>query len=71
MDTTKLESRVRRVLLRPEEVAFALGVSRSTAYKMIATGALPSVRVAGVVRVPAAAVEALGQLEENPEEARQ
>jgi excisionase family DNA binding protein len=48
--------------LRPTEVARALGVSRSTAYKLIAEGKIPCVRIAGRIRrVPARALEELAE----------
>jgi excisionase family DNA binding protein len=43
-------------MLRPGEFGEAIGVSRSKAYELIASGAVPSVKVGGCVRVP---VEAL------------
>ena len=51
-----------RILLRPEEVAYALGISRSSAYQMIAAGELPSVKVAGMTRVPREALEKLARV---------
>jgi excisionase family DNA binding protein len=51
------KERLVRLLLRPAEVAEILGLGRSQAYEMIATGVLPSVRLGKrSVRVP---VEAL------------
>ena len=47
-----------RLLLRPSEAAEAIGVSRSKAYELIATGEIPSVTVGGCKRVP---VDALRQ----------
>jgi excisionase family DNA binding protein len=44
------------MLLKAEEAALILGVSRSTAYALIARGDIPSVNVGSRVRVP---VEAL------------
>jgi excisionase family DNA binding protein len=41
-----------RLLLRPAEAADAIGVSRSKAYELIASGAIPSIRLGGSVRVP-------------------
>jgi excisionase family DNA binding protein len=38
--------------LRPAEVAEAIGVSRSKAYELIASGAIPSIRFGASVRVP-------------------
>ena len=42
-----------RLLLRPQEAAEALGVSRSKAYELIANRTIPSIKVGGSVRVPA------------------
>lgn len=44
-------------LIRVKDVAEALAVGRSTAYKLVAQGELPSVRINGAVRVPAEAVK--------------
>ncbi len=41
-----------RLLLRPPEVAEALGIGRSKAYELIAAGTIPSIRIGGSVRVP-------------------
>lgn len=41
-----------KLLLRPTEVAEALGVGRSKAYQMMASGLLPVVRIGKSVRVP-------------------
>jgi excisionase family DNA binding protein len=51
---------VTKLLLRPEEVAEALGISKSKAYQMIRSGELPSVVLTGgrLVRVPAVALTA-------------
>ncbi len=43
-----------RILLRPMEVAEAIGVGRSKVYELLASGALPSIRIGGRVRVPVA-----------------
>jgi excisionase family DNA binding protein len=43
-----------RLLLRPGEIAEALGISRGKAYEMIAAHAIPSIRIGGSVRVPLA-----------------
>jgi excisionase family DNA binding protein len=45
-----------RLMLRPEEAADAIGVSRAKAYMLIASGELPAIKVGKVLRVP---VEAL------------
>jgi excisionase family DNA binding protein len=48
-----------RLLLRPREVADMIGVSRTTAYDLIAAHKIPSVRIGNHLRVPAAALEKL------------
>jgi excisionase family DNA binding protein len=47
------------LLLRPDEAAVLLGISRSKVYSLIQRGRLPSVRLLGSVRVPTAALHAL------------
>ncbi len=47
-----------RLMLRPSEAGDAIGVSRSKAYELIASGKIPSVKVGGCVRVPVAALQA-------------
>jgi excisionase family DNA binding protein len=47
-----------KFLLRPSEAGELLSISRSKAYALIAAGVLPSVRVGGSVRVPAARLQA-------------
>jgi prophage regulatory protein len=42
---------VERLLLRPNEVAESLGISRSRAYELIAAGDIPSVRLGTSIRV--------------------
>ena len=46
-----------RLLYRPSEVFELLGISRSTGYTMLASGALPSIRIGRSVRVPADALK--------------
>ena len=46
-----------RLLYRIAEAAEILGVSRSKAYELVASGEIPSVRLGGTVRVPAAALK--------------
>jgi excisionase family DNA binding protein len=41
-----------KLLLRPAEVAAALGLGRSKVYELIGRGVLPSIRIGGSVRVP-------------------
>lgn len=47
-----------RLMLRPAEAAEAIGVSRSKAYELIASGQIPSIKVGGCVRVPVEALRA-------------
>ena len=47
-----------RLMFRPAEAAHALGVSRSKAYELIASGAIPSVKLGGCLRVPVEALRA-------------
>ena len=47
-----------QMLLRPNEVAFTMGISRTKVYQLIATSELPSVRIGGSVRVPLAELQA-------------
>lgn len=41
-----------RLLYRPSEVGEAIGVCRSKAYELIASGEIPSIKIGGCVRVP-------------------
>jgi excisionase family DNA binding protein len=45
------------ILLRATEVAAVLGVGRATAYELMASGELPTVRIGRAVRVPRAELE--------------
>jgi excisionase family DNA binding protein len=47
-----------RLLYRPGEVGEAIGVCRSKAYELIASGEIPSIRIGGCVRVPVDALRA-------------
>ena len=49
--------KTKRLLLRPAETALAIGVSRSKAYELIASGEIPSVRMGKSVRVPLEALQ--------------
>jgi excisionase family DNA binding protein len=49
---------VDRILLRPEEAAEAMAVSRGKVFELIARGELPSVLVGGSRRVPVDAIRA-------------
>ena len=44
------------LLLRPQEAARALALSRSTIYDMIASGELAAVRIGRALRIPAQAL---------------
>jgi excisionase family DNA binding protein len=51
------------VLIRPSQAALMLSVSRSTIYELIASGALPSVKVGDrLLRVPAEAIRRMAKL---------
>lgn len=41
-----------RLLLRIDEVASLIGVSRTTAYALVNKGEIPSVRIGGLLRIP-------------------
>lgn len=47
---------VERVLLRPEEAAQALGVSRTTVFELMRSGELRSVKIGAARRVSATAL---------------
>ena len=42
-----------KILLRPEEAADQLGVSRTKLYQLLSNGAIPSVRIGKSVRIRA------------------
>lgn len=42
-----------KLLLKPEEVAGIIGVGRSRVYELLASHALPTVRIGNSIRVPA------------------
>jgi excisionase family DNA binding protein len=48
-----------RVLLRPEEVAEALGIGRTAVYELMRSGELRSVKIGKSRRIPTEAVGAL------------
>jgi excisionase family DNA binding protein len=60
-----------KIMLRPMEVAEAIGCGRSKIYELLAAGVLPSVRIGGrSVRVPVKGLQAwldrqLGTAEHN------
>jgi excisionase family DNA binding protein len=45
------------LLLKADALARRLSLGRSTVYELMASGELPTVRIGGSVRVPAAALE--------------
>ena len=47
-----------RLLYTPLEAAATLGIGRSSLYLLLASGAIPSVRIGGSRRIPAAALHA-------------
>jgi excisionase family DNA binding protein len=49
-------TKVGRVLLRPEEVATALGIGRTAVFELIRTGELRSVKIGKSRRIPTDAV---------------
>jgi excisionase family DNA binding protein len=54
------------LLVRPEDAARVLGVGRTKVYELMRSGALRSVRVGGLRRVPVAALnEFVARLEEE------
>jgi excisionase family DNA binding protein len=61
-----------KILLRPAEAAELIGVSRSKIYELIASGAVPSVRLEGgrLIRVPAAALERMASDAMEPDRSR-
>jgi excisionase family DNA binding protein len=46
-----------RLLYRPAEAADAIGISRTKAYELIATGVIPSIRIGTSIRVPVSALQ--------------
>jgi excisionase family DNA binding protein len=46
-----------KMLLKPSEVAKALGIGRSLAYELIAQGIIPSVRLGRCIRIPSQSLE--------------
>jgi len=54
----RARSGLTRLLYTPAEAAEVLGFSRSRLYRLLATGAIESVQVGGVRRVPADALVA-------------
>jgi excisionase family DNA binding protein len=57
MDMAKPTDEYKQRLLKVDEVAQILGISKSLVYEMIANGELTSVRYRGILRVPTTVVE--------------
>jgi len=56
-----------QLLLTPADVAQALGISRSKVYELMATGAIPSVKIGSARRIPADCLAAfVGRLRHAP-----
>jgi excisionase family DNA binding protein len=51
-----MNAKTEALLVRPMQAAIMLGVGRSTVYRLIEEGALPSVRLGGIVRIPLSAI---------------
>ncbi len=54
------------LLYRPEDAARVLGIGRSKAYELIATGDLASVQIGRLRRIPRAALEAYVERLQQP-----
>jgi excisionase family DNA binding protein len=66
MRTQGSENRLPVLLVRPEDAARVLGVGRTKVYELMRSGALRSVRVGGLRRIPVAALnEFVTRLEEE------
>ena len=50
------KEKLNRLLYRPSEAGEALGLGRSKAYELIASGVIPSIRIGKSLRVPADAL---------------
>jgi len=57
MKTEAVENGLPVLLVRPEDAARVLGVGRTKVYELIRSGALRSVRVGGLRRIPVAALK--------------
>lgn len=52
MNQSSIHDVADKLLYRPEEAAYLLSLGRSTVFRMIGDGELPSVRIGRSVRVP-------------------
>lgn len=57
MRTQAAQNGLQVLLVRPEDAARMLGVGRTKVYELMRSGALRSVRVGGLRRVPVAALD--------------
>ena len=54
------------LLVRPEDAAIALGIGRTKVYELMRSGALRSVKIGGLRRIPATALaDFVAKLEEQ------
>jgi len=54
------------LLVRPEDAAIALGIDRTKIYELMRSGALRSVKIGGLRRIPATALaDFVAQLEQQ------
>ena len=51
----------KKLFLKPREFAAAISASPSKVYQGIANGSIPSVRIAGLLRIPAAFADELAK----------
>lgn len=51
------DGKVERLALRPQEMARTLGVGRTTAYQMLRSGEIRSIRVGNAIIVPVREIE--------------
>jgi excisionase family DNA binding protein len=56
------------LLVRPEDAAIALGIGRTKVYELMRSGALRSVKIGGLRRIPATALADFVAKLEEPEQ---
>jgi len=56
-----METKMKPLFVRPVEAARLIGASRSKIYDMLNRGEIPSVRIAGMMRIPISALEKLAR----------
>ena len=57
----------KKLFLKPREFAAAISASPSKVYEGIANGSIPSVRIAGLLRIPATFADDLAKRATRPE----